>query len=56
MEPSRHCGLPASGHPQPPCEKRRLGGAHSDDEHISVRSLMKMIEYLWNTVLEVAAN
>ena len=37
-------------------EEGPLGGAHSDDEHISVRSLMTMIEYLWNTVLEVAAN
>jgi len=34
-------------------EEGPLGGAHSDDEHISERSLMKMIEYLWNTVLEV---
>jgi len=33
-----------------------LGGAHSDDEHISVRSLCSMVEYLWNTVLEVASN
>jgi acetylornithine deacetylase/succinyl-diaminopimelate desuccinylase-like protein len=32
-----------------------LGGAHSDDEHISVRSLMTLIEFLWNAVLEVAA-
>ncbi|MGA2269226.1 MAG: M20/M25/M40 family metallo-hydrolase [Bryobacteraceae bacterium] len=32
-----------------------LGGAHSDDEHISVRSLMALIEFLWNAVLEVAA-
>ena len=39
-----------------PDEEGPLGGAHSDDEHISVRSLMTMIEYLWNTVLEVAAN
>ncbi len=33
-----------------------LGGAHSDDERISVASLRKMIEFLWTTVLEVAAN
>jgi acetylornithine deacetylase/succinyl-diaminopimelate desuccinylase-like protein len=33
-----------------------LGGAHSDDEHIAVRALMKMTEYLWNTVIEVAAS
>ncbi len=30
-----------------------LGGAHSDNEHISVRSLMTLIEFLWNIVLEV---
>jgi hypothetical protein len=24
IEPSPRCGLPVSGHPQPPCEKRRL--------------------------------
>ncbi len=30
-----------------------LGGAHGDDEHISVRSLMALIEYLWNTLLEL---
>jgi acetylornithine deacetylase/succinyl-diaminopimelate desuccinylase-like protein len=33
-----------------------LGGAHSDDEHIAVRSLMKMTEYIWNAVLEIAAS
>jgi acetylornithine deacetylase/succinyl-diaminopimelate desuccinylase-like protein len=32
-----------------------LGGAHSDDERISVTGLMKMIEYMWDAVLEVAA-
>jgi len=32
-----------------------LGGAHSDDENIPVRSLMKLVEFLWNTVVEVAA-
>jgi acetylornithine deacetylase/succinyl-diaminopimelate desuccinylase-like protein len=31
------------------------GGAHSDDESISVRSLVKLVEFLWNTVVEVAA-
>ncbi len=30
-----------------------LGGAHGDDEHISVRSLMALIEYLWNTLMEL---
>jgi acetylornithine deacetylase/succinyl-diaminopimelate desuccinylase-like protein len=32
-----------------------LGGAHSDDERLSVRALETMTEFLWNTVLEVAA-
>jgi acetylornithine deacetylase/succinyl-diaminopimelate desuccinylase-like protein len=32
-----------------------LGGAHADDERISTAGLMKMIEYMWNAVLEVAA-
>lgn len=32
-----------------------LGGAHSDDERISTVGLMKMIEYMWGAVLEVAA-
>jgi len=33
-----------------------LGGAHSDDERISVRSVVKLAEYLWNVVLESAAS
>ena len=33
-----------------------LGGAHTDDENIPVRSLMTLIEFLWNSVVEVAAN
>jgi acetylornithine deacetylase/succinyl-diaminopimelate desuccinylase-like protein len=37
-------------------EQGPLGGAHSDDEHISAASLRKMLEYLWNVVLEVAAD
>jgi acetylornithine deacetylase/succinyl-diaminopimelate desuccinylase-like protein len=32
-----------------------LGGAHSDDENISIQALDKLIEFLWNTVIEVAA-
>jgi len=32
-----------------------LGGAHSDDENISVNSLNKLVEFLWDTVIEVAA-
>jgi acetylornithine deacetylase/succinyl-diaminopimelate desuccinylase-like protein len=34
-------------------EEGPLGGAHGDDEHISVRSLMALIEYLWNVLMEV---
>ena len=30
-----------------------LGGAHGDDERISARSLMALIEYLWNTLMEL---
>ncbi len=33
-----------------------LGGAHSDDENISVKALDKLIEFLWNAVIEVAAS
>jgi hypothetical protein len=33
-----------------------LGGAHSDDEHITVRALMTLIEYMWNAVIETAAS
>jgi acetylornithine deacetylase/succinyl-diaminopimelate desuccinylase-like protein len=32
-----------------------VGTAHSDDETISVHALMGLIEFLWNTVIEVAA-
>jgi acetylornithine deacetylase/succinyl-diaminopimelate desuccinylase-like protein len=32
-----------------------LGGAHSDDENISIQGLDKLIEFLWNTIIEVAA-
>jgi acetylornithine deacetylase/succinyl-diaminopimelate desuccinylase-like protein len=34
-------------------EEGPLGGAHGDDEHIAVRSLMALIEYLWNVLMEV---
>jgi acetylornithine deacetylase/succinyl-diaminopimelate desuccinylase-like protein len=30
-----------------------LGGAHSDNEHISVHALMTLIQFLWNIVMEV---
>jgi acetylornithine deacetylase/succinyl-diaminopimelate desuccinylase-like protein len=32
-----------------------LGGAHTDDEHIPVRSLMAFMEFQWNAVMGVAA-
>lgn len=31
-----------------------LGGAHSDDEHISIHALVTLVQYMWNAVLEVA--
>jgi acetylornithine deacetylase/succinyl-diaminopimelate desuccinylase-like protein len=37
-------------------EEGPLGGAHTDDEHIPVRSLMTLVEFLWNSVIDVAAN
>jgi acetylornithine deacetylase/succinyl-diaminopimelate desuccinylase-like protein len=33
-----------------------LGGAHSDDEHISVRALTTLIQFMWNAVIEVGAS
>ena len=36
-------------------EEGPLGGAHADDEHIPVRSLMALVEYMWNSVVGVAA-
>ncbi len=41
--------------PMAPAGQGPLGGAHSDDESISINGLMKMIEYMWDEVLEVAA-
>jgi acetylornithine deacetylase/succinyl-diaminopimelate desuccinylase-like protein len=32
-----------------------VGGAHGDDENISIVALNKFVEFLWNTVIEVAA-
>ena len=32
-----------------------LGGAHADDEYISVRALEKLIQYMWDSVIDVAA-
>jgi acetylornithine deacetylase/succinyl-diaminopimelate desuccinylase-like protein len=33
-----------------------LGGAHSDDENISIRALDRLVEFLWNAVIEVASS
>ena len=41
--------------PMASAEQGPLGGAHADDERISIEGLMKMIEYMWNAVVEVAA-
>ena len=32
-----------------------LGGAHTDDERLAETSLEKLVEFLWNSVLEIAA-
>jgi len=32
------------------------GGAHADDERLAETSLEKLVEFLWDTVLEVAAS
>lgn len=32
-----------------------LGGAHADDENISIRALEKLVEFTWDAVMEVAA-
>ncbi len=41
--------------PMAAADQGPLGGAHSDDERISVNGLMKMIGYMWDAVLEVSA-
>jgi acetylornithine deacetylase/succinyl-diaminopimelate desuccinylase-like protein len=41
--------------PMATAEEGPLGGAHSDDEHISVASLMALMQWTWETVIEVAA-
>ncbi|HEV3330581.1 MAG TPA: M20/M25/M40 family metallo-hydrolase [Bryobacteraceae bacterium] len=33
-----------------------LGGAHSDDENIAISALLKLVEFLWKAVIEVAAS
>jgi len=40
------------GEPVAPAEGP-LGGAHSDNEHISVHALMTLIEFMWNIVMEI---
>jgi acetylornithine deacetylase/succinyl-diaminopimelate desuccinylase-like protein len=36
-----------------PAAEGPLGQAHSDNEHVAVSSVTKLVEYIWNTVLEV---
>jgi acetylornithine deacetylase/succinyl-diaminopimelate desuccinylase-like protein len=33
-----------------------LGGAHTDDERLAETSLEKLVEFLWYSVLDVAAS
>ena len=33
-----------------------VGGAHADDERLAEASLQKLVEFLWDTVLEVSAS
>src|SRR5205807_539760 len=40
--------------PMATAEEGPLGGAHSDDEHIEVASLMGLMRWTWETVIEVA--
>jgi acetylornithine deacetylase/succinyl-diaminopimelate desuccinylase-like protein len=41
--------------PMATAEEGPLGGAHSDDENISVPSLMGLMRWTWETVIQVAA-
>ena len=41
--------------PISPGEEGALGTAHSDNEQISVRAVEKLVEYIWNAVLEAGA-
>ena len=36
--------------------KGPLGGAHSDDEHITIQAFTTLVQYMWNAVIEVAAS
>ena len=39
--------------PLAPAEEGALGTAHSDNEQITIRAVEKLVEYIWNAVLEV---
>ncbi len=39
--------------PISPAGQGALGAAHSDNEQISIRAVEKLVEYIWNVVLEV---
>jgi acetylornithine deacetylase/succinyl-diaminopimelate desuccinylase-like protein len=41
--------------PAATAEEGPLGGAHGDDEHISIASLMSLMRWTWETVVEVGA-
>jgi acetylornithine deacetylase/succinyl-diaminopimelate desuccinylase-like protein len=56
MAQLRAKGVQAYGFGSVTDERDGLGGAHSDDEHIRETALYQMIEYLWRTVLDVAAH
>ena len=36
-------------------ENDRIGAAHTDDERLAETSLYKLVEYMWNAVMEVSA-
>lgn len=41
--------------PISPASEGPLGGAHADDENISIRGLERLVEFTWDVVLEMAA-
>jgi acetylornithine deacetylase/succinyl-diaminopimelate desuccinylase-like protein len=55
MAQLRARGVQAYGYGPIADEADGEGGAHSTDERIEVESLEKLVQYLWYTVLEVAA-
>jgi len=39
--------------PIAPADEGPLGTAHGDNERIAIPAVTKLVEYIWNTVLEV---